>query len=96
MDFTMKVTLKEHIEKILAEHDKALEAALESLNQRLSLLNELRGGVATKEEVKALEKVIDDLKASRDKTEGKYAGVRELIAWVLAAIAIAGFIIKYK
>ena len=85
-------TLKEHVEKILAEKDKALNAALISLNERLGLLNELRGGVATKDEVKALEKVIDDLKTSRDKGEGKGSGINQFIAW---GIALAALLIAY-
>ena len=97
-------TLKEHFEKILAEKDRALEAALIAVKEenkkteiaaekRFELLNELRSGVATKDEVRALEKVVEDLKTSRDKGEGRGAGINQFIGWIVAAVAITGFII---
>ena len=84
-----------HIEKILAEKDKALDAALVSLNSKLALLNELRSGVATKDEVTSLEKRVEDLKERIDKNEGKGAGIQQFIGWIVAAVVILGFIIKY-
>ena len=57
-EWTVK-TLKKYFERALKEERQARKIALDSLNDRLKLLNELRGNVATKEEIKALEKVID-------------------------------------
>jgi len=57
----VKIRLKEHIEKILDEKEKALNAALISNDKRLDLLNELRGDVATKAELKAVVEKIDTL-----------------------------------
>lgn len=102
---TDTVTLREHFEKILEEKDKALAAALIAVKEenrkteiaaekRFELLNELRSGVATKDEVRALEKIVEDLKSSRDKGEGKGAGITQFIGWILAAIAVIGFILK--
>lgn len=99
------VPLLYHIEKILEEKDKALAAALIAVKEenrkteiaaekRFELLNELRSGVATKDEVKALEKVVEDLKTSRDKGEGKGEGVGKFIGWIIAAIAVIGFILS--
>lgn len=88
-------TLKEHFEAILVEKDKALNAALVSSDKRLDLLNELRSGVATKDEVKALEKVIDDLKTSRDVSQGKTLGYAQILGLVVAAAAVVGLILKY-
>jgi len=65
-------TLKYHIEKLLEEKDKALNAALIAVKEenrktevaaekRFDLLNELRGDVATKAQLEALEKVVKTL-----------------------------------
>lgn len=94
------VTLKEHIEKILEEKDKALAAALIAVKEenrkteiaaekRFELLNELRSGVATKDEVRALEKVVEDLKSNKDKVEGRGAGMEKLYGWIVAAVLLA-------
>lgn len=88
-------TLKEHYDAFFIEKDKALNAALTSLNERLGLLNELRGGVATKEEIKALEKIVDDLKASRDTGVGKGIGNRDVMDIIKLIILVAAFFIGY-
>jgi hypothetical protein len=99
-----KVDLKEYVDRILSEKDKALEAALAAVKEannkteiaaekRFELLNELRSGVATKDEVRALEKVVEDMKSRQDKNEGKGEGIGKFIGWILAAVAIIGFII---
>jgi hypothetical protein len=104
MSWTIK-TLKEHFEKILDEKDKALAAALIAVKEenrkteiaaekRFELLNELRSGVATKDQLYALEKAVEDLKTSRDKGEGKGLGINQLIAWIIAGTAVIGFLIK--
>jgi len=101
-----KVTLQYHFEKILEEKDRALAAALIAVKEenrkteiaaekRFELLNELRSGVATKDEVKALEKVVEDLKASRDKGEGKGQGGKDLMDIIKLVIIIAGFLLGY-
>jgi len=90
------VTLKEHFEKLLEERDKALNAALIASDKRLDLLNELRTGVATKEELNSLSIQIQDLKARIDKSEGGGAGIQKFIGWIIAAIAIIGFIISIR
>jgi len=98
-------TLKEHFERVLDEKDKALQAALIAVKEetrkteiaaekRFELLNELRSGVATKDQLHALEKVVDDLKTSRDKGEGKTVGYAQFIGWILAAIAVIAFVIQ--
>jgi uncharacterized membrane protein YdfJ with MMPL/SSD domain len=98
-------TLKEYFEKILEEKDKALVAALIAVKdenkktetaaeKRFELLNELRSGVATKEEVKALEKVVEDLKSSRDMGAGKDNGISKFLGWVIAILAVIAFIMQ--
>ena len=97
-------TLKEHFEAILIEKDKALSAALIAVKEenrkteiaaekRFELLNELRSGVATKDQLLALEKVVEDLKSSRDKGEGKSAGYSQFIGWIAFGITFIGFLI---
>lgn len=97
-------TLKEHFERVLDEKDKALQAALIAVKEetrkteiaaekRFELLNELRSGVATKDQLYALEKVVDDLKSSRDKGDGKSTGYAQFIGWIIAVITIIGFVI---
>ncbi len=102
-----EILLKEkdrYTEGILAEKDKALAAALIAVKEenrkseiaaekRFDLLNELRSGVATKDEVKALEKVVEELKTSRDIGSGKSAGYSQFIGWIAFAITFIGFLI---
>ncbi|MES2382413.1 MAG: hypothetical protein V4538_15305 [Bacteroidota bacterium] len=86
--------LKEYFESKFLEKEKALDAGLISLNERLGLLNELRSGVATKEEIKALEKELHALTTRLDLLSGQDKGVSKFIGWILAAIMIIGFIIQ--
>jgi hypothetical protein len=92
-------TLKEYIEKILAEKEKALSAALiavkeenrkteDGAEKRFELLNELRSGVATKDQITALEKVVDELKTSRDTGHGRGAGLSDGWKYFLGAITL--------
>jgi hypothetical protein len=89
-----EVSLKEHFETLLEEKDKAIHVALVSLDKRLQLLNELRGNVATKDEIKALEKIVDELKANIDSGTGRRIGIQQFIGWILALIAFIAFIIS--
>jgi len=86
--------------EVNAEKDKALAAALIAVKEenrkteiaaekRFELLNELRSGVATKDEVKALEKVVDDLKTNQNTSTGKGLGLHQ--GWIIL-IGIIGLI----
>lgn len=97
-------TVKEHFERLLEEKDKALSAALIAVKEenrkteiaaekRFELLNELRSGVATKDEVRALEKIVEDLKGKSDKGEGRSAGINWIMGLLIAAAAAAGAIL---
>jgi nitric oxide reductase large subunit len=99
-------TLKEYFESLLIEKDKALSAALIAVKEenrktetaaekRFELLNELRSGVATKDQMHALEKMVDDLKTSRDRGEGKGQGGKDVMDIIKLVIVIAGFILAY-
>jgi hypothetical protein len=104
--YNKNVTLKEYVDQRFDDADKAVQAAIvaqekaiikaeSAAERRFELLNELRSGVATKDEVKALEKVVEDLKTSRDKVEGRGAGINQFIGWIVAAAAIIGLLIKF-
>lgn len=93
-------TLKEHFEKILAEKDKAVSTALDSqekailkaeaaAERRFELLNELRGGVATKEQIDALDKRVTDHQTRLDTVQGRDSGKE--ISWG-KLLGAAGFI----
>jgi len=90
-------TLKEHFEKILDEKDKALSAALIAVKEenrkteiaaekRFELLNELRGDVATKTELGALEKLVSTLNTSLAAGEGRSKGLSQ--GWVILIGAV--------
>lgn len=100
--------LKEYIESLLTEKDKALVAALVAVKEenrktevqaekRFDLLNELRQGVATKEQIDALEKIVDDLKDRLNRNDGKTQGsditMGKLATAITVAVSILGLII---
>lgn len=43
----------------------------------------------------ALTEKVDDIKTSRDKGEGKGAGIQQFIGWIIAAIALVGLLLKF-
>lgn len=98
-------TLKEHFEQILNEKDKALTAALIAVKEenrktevaaekRFELLNELRGGVATKAEVEAIEKIVDDLKSIINEGRGRGIGLSAGWGYLLGILALASTILS--
>lgn len=93
-------TLKEHLEKILDEKDRAVSTALDSqekailkaedaAERRFELLNELRGGVATREQFEALEKRVSDHQTRLDTVQGRDSG--KDISWG-KLLGAAGFV----
>lgn len=94
----------------LVSAEKAVQAALEAAKEavlkaevatekRLSLLNELRSGVATREQMQALEQRIADLKERVDKNEaamaGRAGGLKDYIGWILAAVTVISALIGF-
>lgn len=92
----------------LVSAEKAVQAALEAAKEavlkaevatekRLSLLNELRSGVATREQMQALEQRLSDIKERVDKNEatilGRSGGLKDYIGWILALVTLAGFVV---
>ena len=93
-----KISLKEYFEKILKELDiryeqrfqaqkEAITKAETSFDYRIGLLNELRGGVATKDQLEALKQHLDELKGRLDRQDGRSTGFKE--GWgILVGIAV--------
>lgn len=81
-------TLKVHYDQRFIDQDKAITKAETAADKRFELLNELRDGVATKEQFAAAEKLIDGLTSRLDKIEGNSAGVYK--SWGLLLGAVAG------
>lgn len=108
------VPLKEYVDALLAERDlrhdlrerfmeKAVDTALVSINQRLGLLNELRQGVATKEQLEALSQRFDEIKATLDAIGGGAKAQWKFWAVLIASVtmggvllSIAGFILAHS
>ncbi len=93
-------TLKQHVDDILAEREKAVEAALVAVKEegrktelaaekRFDLLNELRQGVATKEQVAALEKEIATLSTSVTRIDAVKQGSTEMRVLISGAVLLA-------
>ena len=76
---TETVPLRDYVDAILRERDKAIATALESNEKRLAALNELRGDVATKTQM-------DALKERMDRMEGRAGGLRDGWGWVIGAV----------
>jgi multidrug resistance efflux pump len=83
----------------LSAADRAVQAALQaakeavtkaelSADKRFELLNELRSGVATTEQIDALDKVVNSLKEQLDKTSGRGAGVSAVYGWIIGAVGL--------
>lgn len=92
-------TVKEHFDALRESDKLALAAALAAVKEenrktelsaekRFELLNELRSGVATKEQLESLEKVVDDLKTSRDTGQGKGLGLAQGYGILIGIIGI--------
>ena len=70
---------------LLAAKEAVTKAEL-SADKRFELLNELRTGVATTEQIEALEKLVTDLAKRLDRAEGAGAGRNAMYGWLIAAI----------
>lgn len=95
------VTLKQYVDALLRERDKrhdqrdrfmekGIDAALVSINQRLGLLNELRGDVATKAQLEVMSLRISDVKSTLDGIGGGSQARWKIWAVVVASVTIAG------
>lgn len=77
---TLEGLMRMESEKTAVALNAADKAALKlenSYNERFALLNELRSGVATAEQLDALIQRLDDLKTRMDRQEGHGAGAKD-------------------
>ena len=79
-----------------ADRDR-VALALESLQKQLAGLNELRKGVATSDQVAALDKLVDETRDRVGKIEsigiGRAGGLKDYVGWIVAAVTVAGGIL---
>lgn len=73
-------------ELALNASDKAITKSEQSYDKRFELLNELRSGVATREQLEALEKRINEQGARLDRSEGHGAGAKDNKAGLYALL----------
>jgi hypothetical protein len=64
-----------------------------AIDKRLDLLNELRGNVATKDEVNALEKLVNVLTSRLERIEARGAGLNDGWKYLIGAVALVGSVI---
>lgn len=78
---------------------EGVEKAELSVNDRLTLLNELRTGVATVEQLEALEKIVNTMGDRVLSLESEKMGARQLVtrvyAGIGAAVALIGMVILF-
>ncbi|MET0915742.1 MAG: hypothetical protein ABWY81_06035 [Jiangellaceae bacterium] len=78
---------------------EGVEKAELSVNDRLTLLNELRTGVATSEQLEALDKLLSALSERVLSLEAEKLGARQLVtrvyAGIGAAVALIGVIVLF-
>jgi hypothetical protein len=97
-------TLKVHYDRRFADSDKAIQAALAAqekaiikaeaaAERRFELLNELRQGVATKEQLELVEKLVQGLTDRMNRSEGQDNGSLATKGSMYAAIAAVGVIL---
>ena len=67
---------------------EAVQKAELAADKRFELLNELRIGVATTDQLEALEKIITDLSKRLDITAGRSAGIGALVGWIVGGIGV--------
>src|SRR5688500_8679557 len=88
----------------IASSDRAVQTAMQAearaaskaevaADKRFELLNELRGGVATTNELDSLAKQVAALESRLDRTEGRGAGLSAGWIYLLGAVAAVGTIV---
>ena len=101
-------TLKEHYDQRFIDNSRAVDAALIAVKEesrktelaaekRFDLLNELRGGVATIEQLEALEKLVQSLDTRMSKNDGQSQGSQltkvNVITYLTIAVSVLGLIV---
>lgn len=77
----------------LAEQQRSVATRVVADDQRFALLNELRQGVATKEQFEALALRLSDIKERLDRSEGHSEGLSAGWGLLIGAVGLAGAVI---
>lgn len=77
----------------LLSQEKAVTKAEVAADKRFDLLNELRVGVATKEQVDALDKRISEITDRINRTEGRSGGLSAGWGYLVGAVGLASTVI---
>ena len=93
----LRVSDQRAIDAALVSQEKAIVKAENAADKRFELLNELRSGVATKEQLEGLEKVVTDLKDRLNVNDGTSKGSQiskgNIIAYIGVAVTLLGGIV---
>lgn len=103
------VSILDHLILLIEERDrryqerfeaqeKALLTAVKSIDYRLQLLNELRSGVATEDQLEALRVVVNELSSRVKASDAKSIGMKDglgYLGYIFAAVTIVGSIITF-
>ena len=99
----LRVADQRAIDAALVAQEKAIVKAENAAERRFELLNELRDGVATKEQLESLEKVTIDLKDRLNLTEGSSKGAQQtksnqvlIIGAAASVLAILGAVFALR
>ena len=82
------VTLREYIDRIFKERDRALRTALDSLNRRLKAMNEFRQTLSDQTGTFVTKTEFNALKERMDKQEGRSSGFSAGWGYLIAAITV--------
>jgi hypothetical protein len=84
---------KEAVQTALLAAKEAVIKAEVATENRLTLLNELRAGVATREQIDGLTERQSDLKERLDRIEGKNSGIGSSWSILIGAISVIATVI---
>lgn len=81
------------VQLALSAAEKAVIKAENAAEKRFELLNELRAGVATKEQLEALEKIVTNIDKRMSQNDGKSSGLNAGWGILLGAVGLIGGLI---
>lgn len=84
---------KEAVQTALLAAKEAVIKAEVATENRLTLLNELRSGVATKEQMEAMAERLADLKERLDRLEGRSGGASALWGYIVGAAGVVAAVV---
>lgn len=91
----LRVADQRAIDAALVSQEKAIVKAENAAERRFELLNELRDGVATKEQVEALDKVMDGLASRLDRIEGRSGGLNASWGYLIGGVGLIAAVVGF-